>query len=220
MPHQIAKFLLKPLLLLARAYIWIVFKTSHLEVRVDNDSEQLLKGHKPLILALWHNRSLLSPCFFKRFGRFTAVVSAHKDGSFLEEFLNIYGHGAIRGSSRKQGFNAIKQAIGHLRQGKMVVITPDGPLGPCYSINGNIVKLAAKIKVPIIPASYSAKRAKILSTWDKFIVPYPFNKIIFEISKPFLIDNTLNEQQTKIELQQLMINQACKLDGAIGLNNV
>jgi lysophospholipid acyltransferase (LPLAT)-like uncharacterized protein len=36
--------------------------------------------------------------------------------------------------------------------------------------------LAKKTGYPIIPVSYSAKKIKVFSSWDRFILPYPFTR--------------------------------------------
>lgn len=210
--HNILSDALKKLTsYIAQIYIFFVFCTSKVRVRVSPESKELLEKSVALP-CLWHNRILLIPSLMKRFGSFSAVISMHKDGDFLSEFLIRYGHSSVRGSSRKGSFNAMKGIVECLKNKKSVFITPDGPLGPRYNINGNITSISSKYNAPVIPVCYSARNSKILKTWDKFIIPLPFNNIILEISDPIVFDENSTEEFKKELLQKTMMIQSEKLD--------
>jgi|GEM_PF-92505 len=204
---------------LVKLCISFVWSTSRIKATIDPESQKLMLADEPLIISLWHNRILLLPKFMQRFKSFASVVSSHRDGDLLSEFLMAYNHTAIRGSSRRGGFNAIKQVMQHLKDNKPVVITPDGPLGPRYSINGNITNIAIKSHSAIIPVCYSVKNAKVLKTWDNFIIPYPFNDIAIDVMKPIYLNNKLSEQEQKSHLQSTMMEQIKKLDQQISCSN-
>lgn len=202
---------------LAQLYVWFVWITSKTTITVDEASHKLILDDKPVIISLWHNRILMMPKYMKELRSFTAVISAHRDGGLLEKFLGLYHHDAIRGSSRRGGFNAIKEVIKHLKNGEKIIITPDGPTGPQFVINGNITALAEKFSIPIVHICYSAKRAKILNTWDKFIIPWPFNNLAIDVSKPLYLDHTSSEADQKNCLRDSMLEQLNKLDQKSGL---
>ncbi len=141
-----------------------------------------------------------------KIGKFAAVISAHGDGEFLSRAVESYGHKAIRGSSRKNSLNAMRGIISSLKSNLSVCITPDGPKGPRFKIKGNISNLAAKFKIPIIPICYSSSHAKVLDTWDKFIIPYPFSTIMIEIEDPIYLskaDDQMVESIMNTQMQNL-----------------
>jgi lysophospholipid acyltransferase (LPLAT)-like uncharacterized protein len=71
-------------------------------------------------------------------------------------------------------------------------IVPDGPRGPRFKVQPGIITLAQKTGYPIVPISYSAKRLKVFASWDRFVMPYPFNEgqVIYgaPISVPWKLD--------------------------------
>lgn len=201
-----------PLSKLVQAYVWLVFLTSKVEVKIDDDSFAILQSNQPFTLTLWHNRILLIPRYMQRYRFLAAVISTHADGDILARFLGNYGHSTIRGSSRRGAFGAVKGIISSLKNGVTVVITPDGPLGPRYEINSNMLNIAAKSKTSIMPVCYAAKRTLVLNSWDKFIIPYPFNHIIIEIMKPVFPSQDMPEQEQRKALQIAMNEQVKRLD--------
>lgn len=196
---------------IALTYVFFVFSTSKITIRISSESQKLLEKSVALP-CLWHNRILLIPYLMKKFGSFAAVISMHKDGDFLSEFLMRYGHSSIRGSSRKGAFNAMKGIVESLKNKTSVFITPDGPLGPRYNINGNITSISSKYSAPVIPVCYSARNSKALKTWDKFVIPLPFNNIILEIADPLVFDEDATEESKKELLQKTMMAQSERLD--------
>jgi lysophospholipid acyltransferase (LPLAT)-like uncharacterized protein len=143
----------------------------------------------------------------QQFGSYAAVISSHKDGDLLAKFLQVYRHEAIRGSTNRGGFGAIKGVMKSMRLGTSVVITPDGPRGPRYHINSNMLNIAIKEGSAIIPICYVARKSIILNSWDKFIIPHPFNHIIIEIAAPFYPKANEPEPEQRAYLQKMMTAQ-------------
>jgi lysophospholipid acyltransferase (LPLAT)-like uncharacterized protein len=193
-------------------YDCILHLTCKFEFSVDPLTQQLLSQGSPCIFAAWHSRIFIYPKLgYKKYGRFTALVSHHRDGEFLVEFLKLYGHLTIRGSSRRNSFNALKQVLETLEASQShLFITPDGPIGPRFQINGNITTFATKFNLPIIPATYSAFNAIVLNTWDKFIIPLPFTKIIVDVRAP--IYYTDNDKGSQDHLKQILFEQMLEVD--------
>lgn len=54
------------------------------------------------------------------------------------------------------------------------MVVPDGPRGPRFRVQPGVVILAKKTGYPILPVTYSARRMKVFSSWDRFILPLPF----------------------------------------------
>lgn len=199
---------------IARFYCLLIWLTCKINVNISPNADIILRTKQPCIFALWHNRLLIFPKLLSKYGKFTAVISLHADGEYLNKFISFYNHQAIRGSSNKGSFKVIKSILASLANGISVVITPDGPRGPRFQINSNITLIAQKAKVPIIPICYSISKAKILKTWDKFIIPLPFSIINVEIGNP--IPSGIEDSQ-KI-LQAVMWQNMCNLDKKSKLN--
>lgn len=195
-------------------YSWLIFRTCKMEQRISIKSMLLLAEEKCTIFSYWHGRFLIFPEIMQQYGSFTAVVSSSRDGDILTAILNSYGHRTIRGSSRKHSTNAMRGILKLIDQQTSFAITPDGPKGPCFEINGNITLLAHKYNLPVIAMSYSATRFIKLKTWDQFIIPLPFSKIIVDISDPLYFkeaaDNQLLKKHMLSQMQEL--DQLAKLE--------
>jgi hypothetical protein len=63
-----------------------------------------------------------------------------------------------------------------LKAGDCVGITPDGPRGPRMRASDGAVALARLSGVPIIPATFGAARGRVLQSWDRFLVAWPFGR--------------------------------------------
>ncbi|MBN1841185.1 MAG: lysophospholipid acyltransferase family protein [Deltaproteobacteria bacterium] len=128
------------------------------------------------ILAFWHSRILMISHIFKGWGG-VALVSRSEDGEIIAQILHRQGQETIRGSTSRNAVRALARLIKvlkeEIRPGAMI---PDGPRGPRFKVQPGVIALAQKTGYPIVPVSYSAKRLKVFASWDRFILPYPFNK--------------------------------------------
>ena len=194
-----------------QVYLEIVFFTSKLIFEIDPNAEKALASKKVCFITLWHGRILIFPKIMKKYGSFKVLTSLHKDGKYIDKFVRLYEHQSIRGSTYRGGLSAIKDIMGSI-QNSSIVITPDGPRGPGYKINSAVTNIAAKFNVPIICISFSATRVKVLSTWDKFMIPLPFTKIIINISTQHYFKVQDNEKLEKLMLQQMeLLDKKCNI---------
>lgn len=196
--------------IIAKLYTHLVLLTSSFSLIVSRDAEEFLASGKPCIFGLWHGRVFLIPTI-SRFGKIAAVVSEHKDGVYLQEYVKLFGHGIITGSSRKGALKALLAMKKRLEEGGRIIVTPDGPRGPRHSMNSKLVWMARTLKVPVLPVCAIASRAKFLSTWDRFMIPLPFSKIVCSIDEPIWCD--MNSKDNKI--RDIMIKQEKRIDSAI-----
>ena len=103
--------------------------------------------------------------------------------------------GVIWGSSNKNPTNSLKKIFAKLKEKECLAITPDGPRGPVFEINSNIVKIASKFKLNIIPVTFGASKKKIFKSWDKFMLPLPFSRISLIYGNPVEVPAELTEEQ-------------------------
>lgn len=135
----------------------------------------------PAIFVFWHNRIMVTPIVYSRHYRkrkgagAVVLTSPSKDGTLLAEFMARFGIGAIRGSSSRRGAAAMRELNDVLAGGTDVIITPDGPRGPCYKLGPGLVFLAQKNAAPVVPVHIEYARCKRLKSWDRFMIPLPFS---------------------------------------------
>jgi lysophospholipid acyltransferase (LPLAT)-like uncharacterized protein len=102
------------------------------------------------------------------------------------------GFSLVRGSSTRGGIEAMRNMVKLSKAGGHIAITPDGPKGPRGVIQQGVIYLAAKTGLPIIPLGFAYSSVKRANSWDKFVIPNPFSKVIMvttpEINIPPEID--------------------------------
>jgi lysophospholipid acyltransferase (LPLAT)-like uncharacterized protein len=152
------------------------------------------------IIAFWHNRIFGIPYNYRRlFGdkRIVTLSSRSRDGEYSTRIQRQFGGETIRGSSSRGGSEALKKLVREIQSGKDCAITPDGPQGPKYSVHEGAVAVAKLSGVPIVPVSYDCTRKRVLKSWDNFIVPLPFGRMVFVFGEPIYTELNGNKLSTE-----------------------
>ena len=97
-----------------------------------------------------------------------------------------------------------------VRQGYHGAFTPDGPRGPRYQVQPGVVTAAQKTGAPILPAVYNAKWKRVLQSWDRFVIPLPFSRVVVVYGKPIYVPATASvtifqdkRQEVEASLQRI-----------------
>lgn len=144
------------------------------------DLRNITKRDEPVAFIVWHNRLFLVAEIARRFrqGRQVhSLVSASKDGAWLDAFFAQVGMYTVRGSSHRFGREAVIALIGKLRAGHDIGITPDGPRGPCYDFKAGALVVARRAGVPALLIGGQFHSASRLGSWDGFYLPRPFSRV-------------------------------------------
>ena len=166
---------------------------------LDKDKIHQLDG---ALFALWHNRLAFGMHIFQKIDNVYALASSHTDGKIITDVIKKMKFGVIEGSTNRNPTSALKEIITKINSGNNVVITPDGPRGPIYTINSSIAKIAKKFDKPLIPLSCTANRYYELKSWDKMIIPKFFSKITVHFGSPVNLNST--EEKNDILLEQTL----------------
>ena len=129
------------------------------------------------------------------------MISQSKDGEFIAKSVERLGIHSIRGSSSRGGGRALAEMMRILKQGGIVALTPDGPRGPVFEVQTGVVQLAQKMECPVIPLAMATKRKKIFSSWDRFEIPYPFNRISVVYGDPMFFSKEENLEACCLRLK-------------------
>ena len=129
------------------------------------------------IAVTWHSELLIAPQVYRKLRKkqkTAAIIAQHYDGELIARTLNFLGILPLRGSSRRGAKAVLIAAISALKNGYSVMITPDGPKGPRYSMSDGAVALALRSNLPLMIVNYKASSFWQLKSWDKFVIPKPF----------------------------------------------
>jgi lysophospholipid acyltransferase (LPLAT)-like uncharacterized protein len=129
--------------------------------------------------AVWHQDVIIAP-FIYRGRRIMSMGSRSRDGDVIAYITRKLGFHITRGSSSNGGKEALAEMISDMegRSGVLSGLTVDGPRGPAGVVKMGVVKLARETGAPIVPVRTWAKRRILLNSWDRAMIPLPFNRIV------------------------------------------
>lgn len=173
------------------------------QVLGEEHASALLAAGKPFIPCYWHQRQLFCVQYViglrARGAKIGFLVSPSKDGELAARVIDRLGAHSIRGSSTRTGAQALRdlyQAI--KRDGISPVTTPDGPTGPPGQFKSGTVMLAQLSGAPMLPISYAAKQVWHLRTWDRFLIPRPFTRVVIAVGEPRTVERGLPAEAERI----------------------
>lgn len=184
----------------AIAYFLIKYISKTLRFELIN-AEPVIEGKRKgqnYIFAFWHNQFFVMPYFYRlKLQKFSISVltSLSRDGEYISQVIEKFGLNAIRGSTTRGGEAAIRLLIRQLEEGNDIAVTPDGPRGPRLKVQPGIITLSQLSGCPIVPVGYRAAHKKILNTWDRFIIPYPFSSGKLIAGNPILVPKEASENE-------------------------
>jgi lysophospholipid acyltransferase (LPLAT)-like uncharacterized protein len=157
-----------------------------------------------VIAAFWHQRLLMMP-FLPRRGRVGMMISQHRDGEFIARAVKLFGIDSVRGSTTRAGLSALRGMVRFYRAGANLAITPDGPQGPKHVVQMGVVELARHTGAPILPVTYGASCKKTFRSWDHFILPLPFCRVVYIWGEPLWVPRDADKEgleQSRLLLQE------------------
>jgi lysophospholipid acyltransferase (LPLAT)-like uncharacterized protein len=142
--------------------------------------QNLRKIDEPVAFVLWHNRLFLVSEIFRRYRQGRPVyglVSASKDGAWLDAFFSLVGIRSVRGSSSRLGREAVTALVTVMKEGNDIGITPDGPRGPLYDFKAGGLIVARRAHAPLLLLGGEFASAWQFKSWDRFYLPKPFSRV-------------------------------------------
>ena len=138
-------------------------------------------------------------------GRVGMIISQHRDGEFIARAVKRFGVESVRGSTTRGGLAALRGMIRLFRTGANLAITPDGPQGPKHVVQIGAIELARQTGAPILPVTYGASRKKVFGSWDNFIFPLPFSRVVYVWGEPLLV--TPDTAREELEEKRLLLQE-------------
>ena len=156
------------------------------------------------IYASWHQRFFPGITLFSRRKPISIMISRSRDGEFISGIVRLLGWYPVRGSSSKGGRQALRKLKKLVQEGYKVGHIVDGPRGPFGVVKPGLLIIAQATGMPIIPIIISAEKKWIFNSWDRFIIPKPFSRVIIRFCDEIYIPKKLSlsdfeEKRSQIE---------------------
>ncbi|MCU0573725.1 MAG: lysophospholipid acyltransferase family protein [Syntrophobacteraceae bacterium] len=159
----------------------------------ETDDAVYRRGDVPIYCS-WHQRWFAGITFMPRRHPIAIMVSQSQDGHFISEIVTRLGWHVARGSSSRGGSKALRELVGCLRRGVAVGHIVDGPRGPFGEVKPGLLTLARVSGMPIVPIVISPERKWVFRSWDRFMIPKPFSRIIIRFDDPVYVPRRLDEE--------------------------
>ncbi|MDC0434530.1 lysophospholipid acyltransferase family protein [bacterium] len=206
--RQLAKHLLPPLVW---GLIRLLWKTCRIESVIGQEHlHDLLASGEPFVPCYWHQQQIF--CIRHLFDTAQAysalnlgyLISPSSDGDIATTMFGDQGVHIIRGSATRGGAQALREIYLAIRQQKISpIVTPDGPTGPIFQCKPGVAMLAQLSGAPLVPMAYAGNRVWQLKSWDSFLVPVPFSRIVIGIGPPLKVDKRMAEENFKAACEQM-----------------
>lgn len=176
--------------------------------------EDFFKEPHGQVYTLCHGR-ILYPIFFVKNFNFTAMISNSKDGELISKAvqrLHIY---AVRGSSSKNGHEAMYKLIDMVNHNYKIAMIVDGPRGPINKVKPGSIRIAQCAGCSIVPVSYSCTRGIFMPSWDRFLVPLPWSKGVFIVGDSIQVPKEITDtefENLRLKLEERLIELNQKAD--------
>ncbi len=183
----------------------------------DEHTREALAATSSVIPVYWHQHQLFCAKYLLDQGarglKLGFLISPSVDGDIGVMIVSKFGGHSIRGSASHTGARALRDYYDALvKQGISPSITPDGPKGPRFVFKPGAILLSQMSQRPMLPLAFAASRAWLIA-WDKFVIPWPFSRIVIAVGAPRQVPRTLQPAA----LQTLQEQMAAELKALFGV---
>ena len=135
------------------------------------------------------------------------MISQSRDGEMVARVVDILGWCPVRGSSTRGGGAALRKLKDLACAGYNIGHIVDGPKGPFGVVKAGLLRIAQVAGKPVVPTITSAQKKWVFNSWDRFMVPKPFARVIIRfgeaIDVPAELDGEAFEQKRRFIEQRL-----------------
>ncbi|MDR0953283.1 MAG: lysophospholipid acyltransferase family protein [Elusimicrobiota bacterium] len=174
-----------------------------------------LDNKQRVIYAFWHNQQVFLLYPYRKKGKISVLVSKSKDGEYIARALPKFKMEAMRGSTSRGAYTALRGLMDIAEKGYNPAITPDGPRGPIYQAHSGIIYLAQKTGLPIIPAGVACSKKFAVNSWDKFQIPLPFGKCALVYGEPVWVGEADDLEEKRKTLTSILNEATAKARGLV-----
>ncbi len=163
---------------------------------MDAENEARIRNRGGRVLyASWHQRFFPGITFFSKRRPIAIMISQSRDGEMISRVVDVLGWRPVRGSSSRGGSLALQEIKRLARKGFNIGHIVDGPRGPFGIVKPGLLRIAQVSGLPILPTITSSPRPWIFRSWDRFMVPRPFSRVVIRFGTPIFIPADLTPDQ-------------------------
>jgi lysophospholipid acyltransferase (LPLAT)-like uncharacterized protein len=195
------------------AYFFLRLYLSMIRIRTLHEDAlvQFLQGGGKGVGAVWHQRFLGVLGYVRKFRylRLSIMISLSRDGDWIAPVVKWLGLRPVRGSSTRGGRQALAAMVQDLAQNQAALHIIDGPQGPKAVVKAGLVRLAQLSKGVIVPIYISVDRAWVTNSWDRFLIPKPFSRVLVRFGEPIKVPEQMDPEVfevLRLEVEKKMID--------------
>ncbi len=171
----------------------LLSRTYRIALMNPENETQPLEKDKILIYASWHQRFFPGITLFAERKPIAIMISQSRDGEFISLIVKMLGWEPVRGSSSRGGLAALVKLKRLVLQGYRIGHIVDGPQGPLGIVKPGLVMMAQATGVAVVPTITSAERRWQAGSWDRFMIPKPFSRVIIRFDDPVYVPRKLDK---------------------------
>ena len=201
--RAVGAFVTPPIIFMVIRLLWFSYRKKYHYIDAPIDGQ--------CMAVTWHSELLISPQVYRKLRkkqRTSAIIAQHYDGELVSKTLSYFKINSLRGSSRHGAKSVLINAIKAIKNGDTIMITPDGPRGPRYSMSDGAVALALRSNLPLMVVSYQPSSYWQMRSWDKFLIPKPFSHI--DIYHQVIYVDKMEKEKAKEYLLEKMMKYTLK----------
>jgi lysophospholipid acyltransferase (LPLAT)-like uncharacterized protein len=187
------------------------------ELHLSDELRSCWQRKEPVIYAHWHEDETVLILVIRLF-RAAILNSKSSDGQMMAKIVQLYGAKTAKGSSSRDGVEALKGLVRLTKAGFNPTVAVDGPRGPRHQVKPGIFQLSRLCQAKIFPGSVAYENAwHFPRSWDKAYLPKPFSRVVITWGQPMpAIESKFDprSEQLALRLKESLENnkeQALKL---------
>ena len=189
------------------AYRLIRLYTLTLRLRIESEAgwRAHLEGGGTVLLCCWHQQFFAAIRHYRTYRHYrpSLMISRSADGELIAAVARRTGWRAVRGSSSRGGRSALAKMIRAVRESRFGAHVVDGPKGPAFRVKPGLIRLAHRAGAAVVPFYVTADRAWYARSWDRFMLPKPFARVVLRFGDPIELPPTNDAEEFERQRRQV-----------------
>ena len=142
-----------------------------------DEMDDCLRNKQPIMALVWHERIWMSPYMFNtKLGKICSVTTKSEVADVGHLLLERFDFEAEMIDPKKSPLAVNRRLLQRIRNGYSIAVSPDGTRGPSRVAKPFPITWVRQTNIPVFCVTFSMRRSLRLPTWDRSLVPLPFNR--------------------------------------------